>query len=396
MENYDVVIIGAGPAGGQCARELAIAGKQVLLVEKSKNFLINNYSSGGAPLEIINDFALPKEIISSYWHKLSIFSSNANSSWISNKPLGVILDFMKLRKFLSNEAQLYGADLLMNCTFQNYEKIDDSIVVHIKNKDENQIFSLSTRILVDATGTERAVLNENFDKSKYLEAVGMEYHIEVSPDIHRGYEDKLSFYIGHKWMPQGYGWVFPMESNRLKVGIIRFFAGDHFISYESSYTYYMDQLISHCFGTTKLPVIDRHGKTLYYCYGQREPHFKENIIAVGDSISTLNPLAAEGIRHAMMSSKIAVKYILQYLDNKNGLSNYPKAIKKYYGLKWRLSEIIMNTLYKAKKDKDVDHFIHALKPFKSQEILDLCFHYKLSKIIKFYFNYILNRALTLH
>ena len=40
--SYDVIVIGAGPAGGQCARELAEKGKKVLLVDKAKNFAINN------------------------------------------------------------------------------------------------------------------------------------------------------------------------------------------------------------------------------------------------------------------------------------------------------------------------------------------------------------------
>ena len=34
MKRFDVVIIGAGPAGGQCARKLTQAGQQVLLVEQ--------------------------------------------------------------------------------------------------------------------------------------------------------------------------------------------------------------------------------------------------------------------------------------------------------------------------------------------------------------------------
>ena len=50
MNTYDVAMIGAGPAGGQCARELAAEGHRVVLLEKAKTYFENNYSSGGAPL----------------------------------------------------------------------------------------------------------------------------------------------------------------------------------------------------------------------------------------------------------------------------------------------------------------------------------------------------------
>lgn len=38
MKLFDIVIIGAGPAGGQCARQLTQAGQQVLLVEQHETF----------------------------------------------------------------------------------------------------------------------------------------------------------------------------------------------------------------------------------------------------------------------------------------------------------------------------------------------------------------------
>jgi len=36
MEKYDVVIVGAGPAGLACAKELSKGSKTILLIEKNK------------------------------------------------------------------------------------------------------------------------------------------------------------------------------------------------------------------------------------------------------------------------------------------------------------------------------------------------------------------------
>lgn len=62
MKRYDVIVVGAGPAGGQCARELSTNGFKVLLVDKAKDFLENNYSSGAGPLSLMSDYNLPASI----------------------------------------------------------------------------------------------------------------------------------------------------------------------------------------------------------------------------------------------------------------------------------------------------------------------------------------------
>jgi flavin-dependent dehydrogenase len=51
MEEYDVIVAGAGPAGGNCAKELAETGYDVLLLERSKIIGEPNFSSGGTLTE---------------------------------------------------------------------------------------------------------------------------------------------------------------------------------------------------------------------------------------------------------------------------------------------------------------------------------------------------------
>lgn len=52
-----------------------------------------------------------------------------------------------------------------------------------------------TRVLVDATGAERRVLMQGrFDKKRALAATGIEYLIEVDPDLYKRYSQTLSFF----------------------------------------------------------------------------------------------------------------------------------------------------------------------------------------------------------
>lgn len=394
MQNYEVTIVGAGPAGCQCARRLAQAGKKVLLVEKSKNFSVNNYSSGGAPLAIAKTYHLPESVIGSYWHKVGLYTSHDEHIWTSPKPMGVILDFMKLRTFLSEESKKYGGDLRLDCSYQGHEKQNSKTLVHLKDHNTSTLDTIQTDVIVDASGSERSVLaKDRYDKSKSLAATGIEYHVQVDSATYNRYADTLSFFLGQRWMPQGYAWIFPIKPNELKIGVIRYFLHQHIVPHDPSIRHYLELMMQNCLGSTKLPIDDKHGKTLFYTYGQKDRLFEDNIIAIGDSISTLNPLASEGIRHALASGDIAAKCIEMFLKKQKGFKIYSAEMRHYFGWKWWLSEFIMRRLYREPDDHKLDLALSAFKSLSIQELIDLGFDYHFSKAAKFYANYALLRLI---
>lgn len=393
MQKYEVIIIGAGPAGCECARQLSKAGRRILLVEKSKDFSINNYSSGSTHLDILKNFHLPNSIISSFWNKISLHTSHNEYHWKSSQPHGVVLDFMKLRQFLADEAVKHGGQLYLDCSYYGHENKDDKTLVHLKHHNTTTIETVLTDVLVDATGAERSVLaKDNYNKGNALAATGIEYHVDVDTKTFQQYDHKLSFFMGQGWMPQGYAWVFPIKPNQLKIGVIRYFLHQHIVPHDPSIRHYMDIVIKKCLGTSHPNIQEKHGKTLFYTYGQRDRLFDDNVIAVGDSISTLNPLASEGIRHAMMSGNIAAKRIISYIDRQQGFDAYRADMQKYFGFKWRLSEAIMNRLYREPNDHKLDILLEAFKKFSMQEVLELGFDYRFSKAAKLFKNYTLLNA----
>lgn len=386
---YDVVIIGAGPAGAQCARDLSTANIKILLLEKNKDFHTNNYSSGGAPLSMMKDYDLPDSIVGSFWDTLQIATSNDSHTWKSPSLEGVVCDFMKLRQFLALEAEKRQTEIRLHTTYLQHENRDNSIAVHIKNLDTQKTETIETKVLVDATGVERKVLMQGVpDHAKTIAATGIEHLIESSSTDYQKYAGSLNFYFGHRWMPQGYAWIFPMEPNLLKIGIIRYFPHDKYMPYETSYTFYLNKFIEEQLSMPPLNVLDKHGKTLYYLKGQKDIRYSGRVISIGDAISTLNPLACEGIRHALFSGKAASKHILEFLSgNKQAFHYYDKDMKKYFGFKWLASELLTNQIYQQKNDKKYDQMLETFKKFTMQEMLAFSFDYKLSKMFKLFFNY---------
>ncbi len=391
MDYYDAIIIGAGPAGGQCARELAAAGKKVLLAERNRDFSVNNYSSAGAPEELMGMFSLPEEIVACSWNKLMMHSSHEKKVWEAPERQGVIMEFSKLRSFLAKETKKKGGEYRLGFPYQKHEvQPTGEINVWFKNQKTNKLEQLQTKILVDATGFERQVLAKTVEHNgTTFPSTGIEYLVEVKPEVYQKWANALSVFMGHKWMPQGYSWIFPMEPNKLKVGVGRYFQNDNYVPHHKSYSYYLDVMMKECLGTSDLPILDRHGKTILYTYQQKDPHYDGNVIAIGDSVSTINPLAFEGIRHAMISGRIAAKHILKQLKGESkSFEGYVSEMKKYFGYKWRLCEVLMKIIYRQPKDENIDLMVETFKRFSYKEMLDLAFHYKLTNALKFLVGYI--------
>ena len=68
MEEFDVIIVGGGPAGLQCARELSGSALRVLLLEKQEGFG-DKLCAGGLTTKAMDVLPLPDHII-----KQKIFS----------------------------------------------------------------------------------------------------------------------------------------------------------------------------------------------------------------------------------------------------------------------------------------------------------------------------------
>lgn len=366
----DLLIVGAGPAGLQCARSAVENGLTCLVIEKAKDFQENNFSSGAAPMDIMTEYRLPETIVEKKWSRFQIVAENKTHIWQSEKPVGVILGFAELREFLKEEARNGGASILFKTHFLSSETKGDKVVSKVKHGNES--WEITSSLVIDATGGDRRVIDR---KPSFFSIIGSEVWARVDPSRYGTYDDSLTFFLGPSWFPQGYGWVFPQKQEVLKVGVIRYFQGEDWVPHPINFS---DEL----FKFTKSTVGDnavveaRHGKGLTYYYKRSGPHVRGRILAVGDAAGTLNPLGCEGLRYALQSGELAAKSIDAFLKgDANALLSYEKKLAKIYNLRWRLTEWVAKKLY---RDEDSRAYILAL---------DLLAKLPLSRLMKLLFEY---------
>lgn len=393
MNKFDVVIVGGGPAGGHCARLLAKAGHKILLVERFLDFERNNFSSAGSVLEILQRFDLPDTVVGSFWHKLAIVTYNQSAIWQAEQPQGVVLDFSKLRQFLADEVIAANSTVWMGHRYVGYAEEVDYLQVSLKNKADNQLVTVSTQILVDATGPARAILYPKQDsRTDLMTAIGIEYLIEIDPTTYQRYADTLTFFMGDKWMPGGYAWVFPMQNNLLKIGVGSFKSTKKQTKNLKPLKEYVQFLIDNHVKPSSYNLHDIHGGTLRYSFGLKDTYARNRIIAIGDSVSTVNFLGGEGIRHAMLNAEVASRYIDEFLQgSRTDFSGYQTEMHRIFFAAWEKSEKLAMKIYLADTDKSIDRMVRHFKQMKLEEIVDILFYYRFEKIAKWFYQYFWNR-----
>ncbi|MFY0629068.1 MAG: NAD(P)/FAD-dependent oxidoreductase [Flavobacteriaceae bacterium] len=384
-ETYDVIVVGGGPAGGQASRNLAKRGHKVLLVERYQDFGQNDFSSAGMTLEPLKEFDLPDSIIGSYWNDLIIQCSKESYHWKGESAKGVVLDFKKLRQFLADECVAHGGKVLMGHRYLQKEVTQDGVTVELLNTETSETIKVEAKLVVDATGPLRKVMfDEKEEQPEMMLGSGTEYLIEVEQEVYDEYKDKLVFFLGHHWAIKGYSWIFPMENRILKVG-----AGKtHLKSKDQEKTdkttrKITEKIIEDYIKSKDFKILDKHGGILRYSPGLNDKFYHNKVIAVGDSVSAINPRGGEGIRYAMQTADLASEYVDEYLKKGSAdFSKYRKRWRRKKLLKWRLSEFSARRMYSRYSDEQIENrvkFFH--QKFSTDDMVQSLFNFKYNKII---------------
>ncbi|MGY6529374.1 MAG: NAD(P)/FAD-dependent oxidoreductase [Cyanobacterium sp.] len=384
MDKFDVVVVGAGPGGGQCARLLGKKGYRVLLLERYKDFHRNSFSSAGTPLKTLTKFDLPPTVVGSWWNKFAVVTTNHKRVWESTKNQGCVLDFAKTCQFLADEVTSHGGQVWLGCRYMEHIERENDLLITIKNNLINQTIQVTSKVLVDASGPSRAVMcRKGKKKPPFISATGVEYLIEVDERIYDDNAATLTFLLGHQWMPRGYSWVFPMEQNLLKVGAGIYNQEHELIKEVQPLSYYIKLLIKEYLQADNYKILDIHGGTLKYSSGLQDTYTEGRVIAIGDAVSTVNWLGGEGIRHAMESAEIAHKFIYQFLrGKKKDFNGYQKKMHSVFLKKWNISEKLAHQKYSKDADFVIEKAFSYLDGMKLEDVVDILFYYKFEKVFR--------------
>lgn len=190
-KNFDVIIVGAGPAGLECARQFEDSSLSVLLIEKNKDIGLKVCAGGLTCLS--SDFNIPKEITRTF-KRQSIFISGKKEEIELKFPLKTV-DRLELGSYLfSRISSLKNVFILKAAAVK---EIKQGKVITDKG-------DFGYKYLVGADGSLSAV--RKFLKLKTKLSIGLRYKI---PCIVNNFE----WHFYPKILKTGYLWIFPHKSH---------------------------------------------------------------------------------------------------------------------------------------------------------------------------------------
>ena len=333
----DVLIVGAGPAGADLARRLAAGGVTVLLVDSLPDLAQAAFSSAAVPWGTVVRHQLPPTVVAARWNRwLLLGPGEDRREWTARglDPLGAVLDFGALRQCLAERASAVGAQLWLGWRAADWHATAAGACTRLRGPSGEQRL-IHSRWLVDATGQRRALLGEPEPAAgPLLCGSGVEWLLQVDQSRWQAWAERLTFLMGSDWLPQGYGWVFPMAAGRLKVGVCR-------LSDPRRVQPPLHGLLRTVLQRLDLndaDVLDRHGGLIRSTVRRLEPHQRGPLLGLGDAVSTANLLGGEGIRHALSSSEVLAPLLLEALAGRPAaLRRYPPRLRRQLGWRWSLS-----------------------------------------------------------
>jgi len=308
-ENYDVVIAGAGPAGAQCARDLAQRGYDVLVLEAEPEDQFprqSNKSTAGTFASMTGAFGIPDDVVMNYTDEVVLESPSEH--FVQNQP-GAVLEFADFKRWLVAEGRKHGAEYRFEARVNN-PIVEDGDVVGVQYAGDETVYG---DIVVDATGP-AAPLAKKLDvcdlKRKH-QAIGIEWEMEGVAIDHPEFADltdAMMLRLDHEYAPGGYSWIFHTGGDTAKVGLC-------YIQNESYQEYgdtskSIDDHLNHWLETDPRfadaqRIADKQQHRGSAHIQMPDDLSTDGFMAIGDTVPTIDPLWGEGIHKCMESARAA-------------------------------------------------------------------------------------------
>jgi len=218
----DVLVIGAGPGGGNAALQCARRGLSTMLIE--------DHSAIGTPVhcgECISDLAcdnlnldIPEHVISKRVHGIRVIFPDGTEKCLTEE--GYVLEKHLFERWIADKAVEAGASMHLSHKLSSMDRVEENgRFVGWKCDGKGERFPIQAKVVIDASGV-AAVCSKvvNIDEDTPLNTMGkvvagMQYELlEVPTD---GY---LDFYIWPKYAEKGYLWMIPKCDGRANVGLV--------------------------------------------------------------------------------------------------------------------------------------------------------------------------------
>jgi menaquinone-9 beta-reductase len=316
--DFDVVVVGAGPAGAAAACHLARSGASVVLLDRAK-----------FPRDkVCGDFVGPAALVE--LGLLGVSGMDGYSRTNIGRRAALHLDGQELicQPFpkAPGSMPLYGRviprlaldQLIVNAARNSGVRVMDGFPlvgflrdergVTVATRGPAGVFAIRARLMVAADGSSsavaRAIRGSSVPRRDRIVAARAYFENIEGP------EDRLDIYFNRECFP-GYYWLFPTGRGEANVGLGM--ALETLPAFRETPAAALQRLMrSDNALASRLKNAKLRGKVVGWpliTYNPRLPIVADRIVLIGDAAGLINPLNGEGIQYALQSARWAAETI---------------------------------------------------------------------------------------
>ncbi len=340
MKTFDVVIIGSGLAGLQCAKLLSQQGAKILLADRKTDLTKGIHTTGIFVRKTFEDFDFPPNSLGKAVRNVALYSPKLRALDLKSEKdefrvgkMGVLYEEM-LQECVANGVRFARGTAYKGIETENGE----TIVKLVKN---GVVSLIKTKVLVGADGASSRVardlkLDENRDFIVGAEEIYQGVPLTGEPILHCFLDAKLApSYLA--WVTNdgedvhiGVGGIYPNENPREALEQFKVKISGKFVNLE------------------KAKLVEKRGGRIPVG-GVLKNIANERGLLIGDAAGAVSPLTAGGLDPAMRLSKYAAQIIWERLETDD-----PKVLLNYSGEFFRtrfVSRLWMRRLISAIKSQ---------------------------------------------
>ena len=362
-QEYDIIVVGAGPAGSIAARFAAEQGVSVLMLEKDRDVGYPVRCGEAISKAGVEEFITPDpKWIAATISKFSFNAPDGTEVILDFGEAGYVLERRIFDYELARTAADAGAEILTRA-YVNGLIFGDGKVSGVKYEYQGEQKELKSKVVIAADGVESRV-GRWARLTTHIDFRDMESAVQITAANIPVDQNTLYFYFGQDYAPQGYFWIFPKGDKKANIGL----GVSGLIGKKKSALSFLNDFMERYYPAAPVLTTIAGGVP---CSTTLDKISAPGIMLVGDAARQVNPLSGGGIASGMIGGSIAGRIAAEAvkMNKPDYLLSYDKAWGDRLGKRHVTFDKIKNGIYNFSDEKfnKIAHAVNKL-PYEKRTL----------------------------